>query len=95
MNPKPIEFKLDEWTYVLNTTLRGEYNRDIGCELNPPEAVPINSKVSTKTFDENDMSEVYHADSDATDEPDFAVVGKLKDGRYFSLRAWHDYTGWD
>ena len=29
------------------------------------------------------------------DEPTFARLVKLKDGRFAAVSGWHDYTGWD
>lgn len=93
---KPIEFDPAGWMYALNAALRGDYNVSSGTFV-PPEAVPFTSKVSTNTFDENDILEVYHAadNAEVEDEPTFLIVGKLKDGRFFSVRSWHDYSGWD
>ena len=54
----------------------------------------IGSKVSTDKFDRGDVEEIFHLEEGENDGPDWLLVGKLHDGRFFSLRAGCDYTGW-
>lgn len=42
-----------------------------------------------------DVDEVYFADDGENDGKDWVIAGRLKDGRFFGLRAYCDYTGWD
>lgn len=51
--------------------------------------------VSLDPFGIDDVAEVFAAVEGENDGPDWLAWGKLKDGRYFSLRAGCDYTGWD
>lgn len=46
-------------------------------------------------FGINDVAEVLAADPGANDKQSWMMAGRLKDGRYFFLDAWCDYTGWD
>jgi hypothetical protein len=42
-----------------------------------------------------DVSLVHKADPGENDSESWMMVGQLKDGRWFFLDAWCDYTGWD
>jgi hypothetical protein len=55
----------------------------LACEHNES---PINS---------DDVERVLAAWTDDTEEPNYAWLFLLKDGRYAAVTAWHDYTGWD
>lgn len=46
-------------------------------------------------FGIGDVDEILGADEGENDVADWICWGRLKDGRYFSLRAGCDYTGWD
>ena len=46
-------------------------------------------------FELHDVEEIIKDDAGANDEASWLAVGRLKDGRYFFLSAWCDYTGWD
>lgn len=88
---------LEDYNYecLFNNGLRGEYDVEFGNgSLVKPEKAPIISKVNDNTFDENDVCEIYHAGTNGDDEPSFAVIGNLKDGRFFSIVGWKDYSGW-
>lgn len=52
-------------------------------------------EIDTSPFSRSDIEEIYFADEGYNDGPDWVVAGRLKDGRYFGLRAGCDYTGWD
>ncbi len=65
------------------------------------EAFEFGGNIRTATncdphpFNYNDLSLVLHADEGMNDGPSWIMVGQLKDGRFFFLEAWCDYTGWD
>lgn len=46
-------------------------------------------------FGIDDVAEVLSADPGENDSQSWMMAGKLKDGRFFFLDAWCDYTGWD
>lgn len=50
--------------------------------------------VALNGFGIEDIQEVFFADPGEREGPDWVIAGKLKDGRYFGLRAGCDYTGW-
>jgi len=50
--------------------------------------------VSTEPFTVDDVEEVIHSDEGENDGPHWVAVVKLKDGRFFAINAWCDYTGW-
>lgn len=41
------------------------------------------------------MQELYGISEGENDGQPWMCYGLLKDGRYFYLEAWCDYTGWD
>ena len=43
----------------------------------------------------DDVAEVVAEWKQDSDEPDFAWLLRLKDGRFAAATGWHDYTGWD
>ena len=45
-------------------------------------------------FTFNDIQDVLGMSDGENDEQDWLLIGKLKDGRYFRLKAGCDYTGW-
>lgn len=57
------------------------------------EAV-IFSEVPTDPFTREDVSEVIASVDGERDRDNWVMVGKLKDGRFFSISAGCDYTGW-
>lgn len=46
------------------------------------------------TFGIDDVESVIAASPGQNDEESWMMAGKLKDGRFFFLDAWCDYTGW-
>lgn len=46
-------------------------------------------------FTIDDVASVHAADPGQNDEQSWMMAGQLKDGRWFFLDAWCDYTGWD
>lgn len=51
--------------------------------------------VSLAEFTRYDIAEVVAAEEGDNDGPSWLCFGRLKDGRWFILRAGCDYTGWD
>lgn len=64
-----------------------------GKRAKPEVAVP-GLTTDTTPFDRADVKEIYGIDPGFNDGPPWICYGKLKDGRYFFLTAWCDYTGW-
>ena len=50
--------------------------------------------ISKASFGQEDVEYIEAAIDGENDEEDWVLVGKLRDGRWFSLRAGCDYTGW-
>lgn len=50
---------------------------------------------SYASFSLDDVAEIIKADEGENDGSSWLAVGVLKDGRFFFLSAWCDYTGWD
>ena len=50
---------------------------------------------STEPFNIDDVEEVLHAVEGENDGPSWVIVVRLKDGRFGSINASCDYTGWD
>lgn len=50
---------------------------------------------SSAPFGLEDVEVVIAAEEGSNDEESWVAAGILKDGRYFFLDAWCDYTGWD
>lgn len=46
-------------------------------------------------FGIDDVAEIRNAAEGENDGDDWIIWGRLKDGRWFYLRAGCDYTGWD
>lgn len=64
-----------------------------GCS--PPEPAAPGIDVSLATFDREDVTELFGCIVGEHDGPEWIAYGKLKDGRFFSIAAGCDYTGWD
>lgn len=60
-----------------------------------PEATPGIEGVSLDPFGAGDVAEVLGSVEGENDESDWIMVGRLKDGRFFKVKAGCDYTGWD
>jgi len=50
---------------------------------------------SNESFDIDDVESIIANSEGENDGQPWLMVGTLKDGRYFFLSAWCDYTGWD
>lgn len=51
--------------------------------------------LSVEPFTREDVETLLHSAEGEHDGASWLAVGKLKDGRYFSIEAGCDYTGWD
>ena len=60
---------------------------------NPELACP-GMTTSTSSFTIEDVEFITDMEEGENDGPDWIMYGKLKDGRYFSIAAGCDYTGW-
>ena len=58
-----------------------------------PEAV-LQDSVNTDPFTRDDVAKIHGLVEGENDGPSWIVWGELKDGRWFSLSAGCDYTGW-
>jgi hypothetical protein len=47
------------------------------------------------SFDFDDVATIIKTEEGANDGDSWLAVGVLKDGTFFFLSAWCDYTGWD
>lgn len=54
----------------------------------------ILGNVDTSAFNREDVKRIIAMAEGENDGPHWVMVGKLKDGRFFCIRAWCDYTGW-
>ncbi len=97
MKPKDLWFRGNEWDYNWNEVFGycGGPNADGNSSGSIPEAAPLGADVPTTTFGLDDVEEIYAYIDGEHDERDWVCYGLLKDGRYFSVRAGCDYTGWD
>lgn len=57
-------------------------------------AAPLD-EVDLSPFGLADVAVIFAATSGEPDEADWICWGQLRDGRFFSIRAGCDYTGWD
>lgn len=60
----------------------------------PDPCPPDSPGLDMGGFDRDGVAEVFHLAEGINDEAEWVCVGRLKDGRFFSLRAGCDYTGW-
>lgn len=70
------------------------YDWDAAFEYANPSRVIGDTEVSAERFYREDVEYVYGAREGENDGDEWLVYGKLRDGRYFYLSAWCDYTGW-
>jgi hypothetical protein len=60
-----------------------------------PEPVLNGDSAPLAAFSLCDVAEILGSANGENDGDDWIAVGRLKDGRFFAVRAWCDYTGWD
>ncbi|MDQ0494031.1 hypothetical protein [Paenibacillus brasilensis] len=63
--------------------------------LNPITVVQFAKPVPTTPFDREDVEEIIAMSEGENDGPNWIGVFKLQDGRYATIDAGCDYTGWD
>lgn len=59
------------------------------------KATPPGNETPADPFSRRDVRRIIAMQDGDNDGPDWVIVGELWDGRFFSLRAGCDYTGWD
>ena len=79
---------------------------DSGCDFWPEDPLPCEvngtpihvmfgtSEVSTAAFTREDVVRIIAMEEGENEGESWAIVGELRDGRFFSLTASCDYTGW-
>lgn len=60
----------------------------------PPEPAAPGVTVDCAPFDREDVVELLGIVEGENEGPDWICYGRLRDGRFFSIRAGCDYTGW-
>lgn len=60
-----------------------------------PNIQCISDGCSMENFGREDVSRIYGIKCGENDGEYWRIYGKLKDGRFFSIEAGCDYTGWD
>ena len=63
-------------------------------ECSSPQSAFPGDEVSLARFTREDVVEIIGISEGENDGDDWVVCGRLRDGRWFSVRAWCDYTGW-
>lgn len=58
-------------------------------------ATIVNTGVDPRPFTREDVAHIEAMSEGYNDGPDWVIVGRLHDGRWFCLYAGCDYTGWD
>lgn len=96
-NPKELWFHENEWDYDWRQVFgyAGGPDADSNSSGSRPEAAPLGTSISTEPFGLEDVSTIIGYSAGERDERDWIVMGQLKDGRFFSVVAGCDYTGWD
>ena len=72
----------------------GDYNWLQVFQYGKPDPAVPGMQIATTPFLLADVKVVYGAVAGDNDGPAWVAFGKLKDGRFFSIRASCDYTGW-
>lgn len=54
----------------------------------------LGEQLDTSKFTLDDVDEVIGIAEGENDGPGWIAVGRLRDGRWFRVSAWCDYTGW-
>jgi hypothetical protein len=64
-------------------------------EFGSPQGAVPNKEYNLASFNNEDVALIAGMDEGCNDEQSWMIYGQLKDGRWFYLEAWCDYTGWD
>ena len=70
-----------------------DWNEVFKYAANPEPAAP-GVVVDCAAFSREDVVKLYGIVEGENDGPDWIAYGRLRDGRYFSIAAGCDYTGW-
>lgn len=92
-----IDIKDYDWNQAFGYAGQLQSGELYSCMWNsgaPIKAAP-HINVSESTFTINDVVETIAVREGENDGRNWICVGKLNDGRWFSLDAGCDYTGWD
>ena len=81
-------------TLEIGADWREDYDWKEVFDYAKPEPVPPEASVRADAFCIDDVEEVYSAVNGQNDGDDWVMVGRLKDGRFFMVAAYCDYTGW-
>lgn len=85
-----------DWQAVFEFGGDTEYEHTCGnAGGSKPNPIVTDSNCETSPVLLKDVTEVLHSHEGERDEDDWICVVKLNDGRYASLIAGCDYTGWD
>ena len=71
-----------------------DYDWEEAFKYASPTSILVEEFIDTSSFSQEDVVEIIAIEDGENDGSDWIGVFKLKDGRYASLRAWCDYTGW-
>lgn len=85
------ELDSDDWWYVFAWS--SNEDRD-GNGSAPPEPAAPGVVVDCSPFDREDVVELFGIVEGENDGPEWTAYGRLRDGRFFSIAAGCDYTGW-
>lgn len=93
----PEQLRGYAWANAFHVAGPADDTDDAVNAYNDPDlrAVPPGSSVSLSTFQRADIVEIKALSEGENDGPDWLIVGRLNDGRWFKIAAGCDYTGWD
>lgn len=76
-----------------NTSWDSAFGPD-GATADSPQATVPGDRVSLDPILLEDVIKIKHIREGENDGDPWLLVGEVKDGRWFFLSAWCDYTGW-
>ena len=91
----PLDVDDYDWTAAFELAGREGAENSYGNNEPRLQACAPGIEVSTAEFTRADIDTIEVYEEGENDGPDWIVLGQLKDGRWFFLRAGCDYTGWD
>lgn len=74
-----------DWKEAFNCAIESVY---------PAWPIQAESEVSLEEFTREDVEAIYASSEGENDGLEWLCYGRSKDGRYFLMTAWYDYTGW-
>lgn len=72
----------------------GSYDWEEAFKYASPQAAVPTKKYDLSPFKREDVEVISGLVEGENDGESWIIYGKLKDGRWFFLAAWCDYTGW-